>query len=532
MKRVRRILLLLLLMSLIAFAGGCGGGGGNSGGAEELEIAFVARYETPITNWDPAIISDTGNQLFLNFYEMLLLYDANTDSFIPKLSTSYDKSDDGLIWTFRLREGVKFHDGTDFNADAVKFSIERTIAGQKGSAYIWDPVDEINVLGPYEIEFVLSRPVAFDFVVSCANAAYIYSPTALEEFGDDFDAGTEWFSTGKVIGTGPYTLQSQIPGDEVIATQFSDYWGGWEGEHFDRIMFKLISEDASRRQMLESGEADVVTSLMVEDIEALESNPDIQIVVSDGITNMVAYLNTEKEPLNNKLVRQAVACAFPYDQVAEYVKKGFASVATGIIPQNMWGAMESWPYPHDLDRAKELLTEAGYPDGGFTLTYTYGAGREDRKKTAELFKSELAKIGVTLDIQAMPWDSQWAMAHNSNPNDRQDIFSTKYWSDTISPYDQYLSLCKSEDIPNWNLSYYENSEVDRLIEEAGVTASIDRPASIPTFRQIGEIVAEDCPMIPEGDQKSVMILSKTFSGYIPNAAYTDTVFFYECYRGE
>jgi len=530
MKKKRRLTILALVLTLLLTTLLPGCGGGQQAQTEDLQVAFAARYETPITTWDPSIVYDTGNQIMLNFYDLLLRYDANTDSFIPQLATEYSKSDDGLVWTFKLREGVKFHDGTDFNAEAVKFSIDRTVAGQLGSAYIWAPLKEIKVVDDYTVEFYLNSPVALEFIVSAANAAYIMSPTAVKAAGDTFEAQTDWFSTGVECGTGPYMLQSQVPGDEVIATKFDDYWGGWEGEHFDKVIFKLIPEDASRRQMLESGEADVVTSLMVEDIEALKDNENIQIVVSEGISSMVAYLNTEKEPLNNVKVRQAIAYAFPYEDVATYVKKGYASVATGIIPKNMWGSMDKNIYTHDLDKAKALLAEAGYPDGGFTLTYTYGAGREDRKKTAELFKGELAKIGVTLDIQAMPWDSQWAMAHNTDPNQRQDIFSTKYWSDVISPYDQYYTLVKSEDTINWNISYYKNPELDKLIDQAGLAAAKDRESSLPIFKQIGEIVANDCVIIPEGDQKSVMILSKSFKGFVPNSAYIDTVFFYDCYR--
>ncbi len=528
----RKLLTLTLVLALFVTTvfTGCSGSAQDEAAQADLQVAFATRYETPVTTWDPSIVYDTGNQVMHNFYEMLLKYDANTDTLIPALATEYSKSADGLVWTFKLREGVKFHDGTDFNAEAVKFSIDRTIAGQMGSAYIWAPVKELKVVDDYTVEFYLNSPVALDFIVSAANAAFIMSPTAVKEAGDTFESQTEWFNQGIECGTGPYMLQSQVPGDEVIATKFDDYWAGWEGNHFDKVVFKLIPEDASRRQMLESGEADVVTSLMVEDIEALKSNPDIQIVVSEGISNMVAYLNTEKEPLNNVKVRQAISYAFPYEDVVNYIKKGYASVATGIIPKNMWGAMEETPYTHNLDKAKALLAEAGYPDGGFTLTYTYGAGREDRKKTAELFKGELAKIGVTLDIQAMPWDSQWAMAHNTDPNQRQDIFSTKYWSDVISPYDQYFTLVKSEDTINWNLSYYKNPEVDKLIDEAGIAAAKDRESSLPIFNQIGEIIAKDCIIIPEGDQKSIMILSKSFKGFVPNSAYIDTVFFYDCYR--
>jgi peptide/nickel transport system substrate-binding protein len=510
----------------------CGSAKQSGDDPSSLSIAFAARYETPITNWDPSIIYDTGNQIMANFYETLLRYDGTKDEFIPILATDYEKSEDGLVWTFHLREGVKFHDGTECNAEAVKFSVDRTMAGKLGSAYIWDPVESVNVIDEYTVEFKLAKLVAFDFIVASASAAFIMSPTFVKQAGDDFEAQTKMFSEGVACGTGPYMLQSQIPNDEVVATRFDDYWGGWEGEHFDKVVFKLVPEDASRRQMLESGEADVVTSLMVEDVEALKENPDIDIVVSDGYTSMIGYLNTQKPPLDDVKVRQALAYAFPYEDVVEHVKKGYANVATGIVPNIMWGAMENTPYTHDLEKAKALLKEAGHPDGGFELVYTYGSGREDRKKTAELFKGELAKIGITLDIQAMPWDSQWAMAHDPDPNSRQDIFSTLYWSDVISPFDQLYALAGTMENIDWNIAYYSNPEVDTLIQEAGELSATDREGAIKVFREAGKIIQDDCAFIPEGDQKSIMLLNKTFKGYVPNPAYIDTVFFYDCYRGK
>ena len=149
----RKLLTLTLALALLVTTvfTGCGGSAQDGAAKTDLQVAFATRYETPVTTWDPSIVYDTGNQVMHNFYEMLLKYDANSDTFIPVLATEYSKSDDGLVWTFKLRQGVKFHDGTDFNAEAVKFSIDRTIAGQMGSAYIWGPVKEIKVVDDYTV---------------------------------------------------------------------------------------------------------------------------------------------------------------------------------------------------------------------------------------------------------------------------------------------------------------------------------------------------------------------------------------------
>jgi peptide/nickel transport system substrate-binding protein len=455
----------------------------------------------------------------------LLRYNSATRSFDPLLATSYTRSPDGLVWTFVLRKGVKFHDGEPFNAAAVKYSIERTQRMKKGCSYIWGAVKEVRVIDDYTVEMTLSVPAALDSIAASNVAAYIMSPKSAE-------LGTDWFNQGHECGTGPYMMQSQVPGNEVILTRFPEYWGGWEGQHFDKIAFKYVGENASRRQMIESGEADFVDNLMPEDLEALKSNPNVVFVEDLSYTNNLAFINTRKPPLDNRLVRQALLYAFPYDQVVNFVTKGYSSRSTGIIARSLWGSLDEPLYNYDLDRAKELLAKAGYPNGGFPLEYAYTSGVEERRKTAELYKSELAKLGITLALRGATFDSMWERAKSPNPKDRQDFIVVRSWPDILNPSSLFIPYYHSEDSVNWNLSYYYSKDLDRMIEEADIMSAIDLQRASAMYQEIGKLISDEALAIFQYDEKSVYLISKTFKGFVPNAAYRGVVFFYETYRGE
>ena len=182
--------------------------------------------------------------------------------------------------------------------------------------------------------------------------------------------------------------------------------------------------------------------LPYEDIEALKGNPSVNVMEVPSFQNLIVFFNTEKAPLDNKLVRQALSDAFPYGDVVEYAMGGYAVQGKGPIPVGHWGHGDDlFQYQHDLDKARELLARAGYPDGGLELLLTYMAGDEAEKKAAELFKAELAKIGINLEIRSMPWESQWELSRNPDPQKRQDLLIMYWWPDYASPYTVGSTAC-------------------------------------------------------------------------------------------
>ncbi len=513
------VLSLLVIASMLL--AGCAGGAATT--SEKPSFAIYALNSEPLTNWDPAAEFSNGIHIMNNMYEQLVRYDPVEKKILPLLATEYSTSEDGLTWTFKLRQGVKFHDDTDFNAEAVKFSIDRTIRLAAGAAYIWDPVEEITVVDEYTVDFHLKYQAPLDLIASTGYAAFIYSPTSV---GSD----DNWFQEGRDAGTGPYKLKDFKWGDEIILEKFDGYWGGWSEKNIATVVFKKIAEPATRRQMIEKGEASITYDLPYSDTNVLKENKTVSVVIEPSLQNLFAMINTQKPPLDNKQVRQALSYAFPYQQVIDYAIGGYGVQSYGAVPAGMWGhSQEVTQYTYDLEKAKQLLTEAGYPDGGFKLLLTYLAGDEAEKNAAELYKAELGKLGVELEIRSMPWDSQWEMAKGANAADRQDLFMMYWWPDLPSPYSFLYSTYHSEEEPLFNLSYYKNAEFDQLIDEGNQLSASDRDAAEKMFVDAQKILMDDAATIAFFDKQVAWVTTSNLKGFKFNAAYPTVVFFYGMY---
>ena len=520
---------------------GCGNGssGGTSDGTagetqqavkeekstDSMNVATYLYKSEPLLDWDPSVEFSNGIVTFSNVYETLVFYDANTDKVEPRLATEYECSEDGLTWTFKIREGVKFHDGTDLNAEAVKFSIDRTMEKGMGASFIWDPVQEVKVIDDYTVEFDLKYPAALDLIAATGYAAYIYSPASVEGYGDAWPEGAE-------CGTGPYVIQGFTPSKEIILSRFEEYWRDWKDNQFDKVVISKVEETATRRQTMEKGDGDITYALPAQDIEEMKQNQQLEITPEGTMQNVILFLNTEKAPLDNLKVRQALAYAYPYEDVVNYAVGGYAKQSVGVIPRTLWGHDDNLlQYSYDLDKAQALLDESGVDPSSINLLLTYTSGDEAIKKGCELFKTELAKLGISLELRAMSWETQWEMAKGAESG-RQDIFVMYWWPDTPSPYTWLKNLYYSEETPYYNMNYYSNSDLDAMVDEANVITATDRDAAAKIYSDAQKLILDDCVSIFAYDIDNVWVTNKTFQGHVDNAAYPDVVFFYDCYRGE
>lgn len=526
---MKKVLSMLLCIAVVLCCVACGNSGGaqDSAGTGELSIAHYAVFEPPITNWDPAIEISTGITTMCNIYETLFHYDSATGELEPVLATSAEVSDDGLTWTFHLREGVTFHDGTPFNADAVKFSVERCLEMAQGASYIWAAVEQINVIDDYTVEFKCSFPSDLDMVSAAQFAAFIVSPSIQDYEGD-------YFNDCNACGTGPYMLESSNLNDDVILTRYEDYWGGWEGEHFDKIILKHYGEATTRRQLVETGETDVTGFLSPEDIEALKQNPNVNISAYTSYESLIMLYDCEDEILSNPLVRKALSCCIPYEDIIEYAAGGYGVQTHGCIPEGVWAYNGELPqYSHDLELAKELFAQAGVDPASLNLLLTYTSGIDEERKSAELFQNELMKLGITMEIRALPFvTGQMELGASDNTEERQDIFMMYWYPDYINPSCWYEPVFYSQDPVVLGFSYYNNPEMDALIDQAKYDSIMDRAQGKLSWDKVQEKFVEDCPGIFVFDKSTVFATSNTLSGLQYDPAYTNCIFFYDCYRGE
>ncbi len=487
--------------------------------AQPSQIGAYAT-DTTFPDIDPSSGFSGENIAMANIYETLTFYTADNEV-VPRLATGWGVSPDSMTWFFNIREGVTFHDGTQLNAEAVKASLERTINLDLGAAFIYFPVESIEVVDEYKIQINLSYPAPMDLVLSSGYGAYIMSLEASQQDGD-------WFNAGNDGGTGPYTIQSYSPGENMVLTAYEGYWGGWNDNQFGTIVYDMIEEPTLREQMIRAGDADFTWNLPADSYISLETQDDLMVHRTPSFQMLYGLLNTQKAPLDNVLVRQAINAAFPYEVIRDNLYGGQGSPAFGAVPSGMWGALESGGGNYDLEKAEALLAEAGQSDG-FDLLYTYAAGDLEEQLVGELWKAELAKLNINLELQGLTWEAQWDLGL-SGPEGAQDIFTMYWWPTYVTPYDFLFSMFRSEEEPFFNLGYYSNPDFDTLIDEADALSGTDKGAATALFQQAQEILNEDAAATFMIETPDVHVIRSDISGYKNNPAYPHVVFWYDLNR--
>ncbi len=503
-----------------------------------MKTVVVYASLSEMTSADPSTEFSNSILWMCLVYEPLLWYDPIHDKFIPALATSWEAKDGGKVWIFHLRKGAKFHDGTPVTAQAVKFSIERTIALGKGAAFIWDPVEKIETPDNYTVVFYLKYPAPLNKIAASSYGAWIFSPNVVKLAGAKNATDkkvAEWFNSGHDDGSGPYKLVKWDPQNEVVLEKFKDWWG-WKLKDYpmksdnapDVFIIKIVKDAVTQERMVQSGDIDIAETVPLDDIESLKKNPNLQVVESPSFQNLLMLINTRKPPLNNVLVRRAIAHAIPYKDIVLVARNGLAKVASGPIPHGMWGHFDNLTYTYDLKLAKKLLAEAGYPNGiNRTLILTYTAGDIYEQRTAELIKASLAKIGIKVKIKPMSWQEQWALAQSGwkNPEAAQDLFIFYWWPTYITPFDFLYNMFDNES-KAFDLCYYANPKFNKLIEEAHKLEGIDKAKALHLYYEAEKILYDDVPAIPLWDMVDIRVARADIGNLAKaiNPAYPTVVF--------
>ena len=365
---------------------------------------------------DPASNYDfSGGYLLINTYEPLIKAVGSTEAKMePALATSWESSPDGLTYTFKLREGVKFHDGTPFNAEAVKFSFDRLIGMQMGAAANYGIIDKIEVVDENTVKFILKEPFPDSSIPSpeCGDPV-IVSPTAVKAHEQDGDMGEAWMAEN-IVGTGPYMLESWERNQQLTLVRNPDYWGGWGDKYLEKIIIRFVPETTTMRLMLEKGDADVAVGMSSnEDLDALMNTAGVKVEEAAAMSIREVRMNTTKAPLDNVKVRQALSYTFDYDTAANGILAGHAIRMDSVTAKGVKGYYEpSFMYTKDLEKAKALLKEAGYEGGGFSLDYIWLSGIDIDRQIGEMWQADLKEVGIDLKIQEMPLNTWWEAQGN------------------------------------------------------------------------------------------------------------------------
>ena len=469
--------------------------------ADEVTIGIASEPSA----MDPHYHNLTPNNSFSsNIYDSLIIQD-ESQKLTPGLAVSWKPISD-LVWEFKLREGVKFHDGSAFNADDVIFTAERAPnvpnspssfgTYLKGKAFkkIDDNTVHVSTTKPYPL-----------MAVDLSTISIISNEVGMDVKTSEFNDGS------KMIGTGPYKFVEWKPSDRIVLARNGDYWG--EKAAFDKVTMKPIKSNPTRVAALLSGDVDMIDNVPTSDIETLKKKADITL--AQGISNRVIYLHMDrfrdnspfitgtngKNPLNDIRVRKAISMSINRAAIVDRVMEGVAIPAGQLLPPGFFGTSENLkPEAYDPKQAKALMEEAGYKDG-FGLTIH---GPNDRyindAKIAQAVAQMLTRIGIKTQVETMPKSVYFRSASRGGPNGEPKFsFILVGWgSGTGEPSSPLRSLIHTRDKENGfgasNRGRYSNPEADALIEEA--LATVDDAKRAEILAKATEIAINDLAIIP------------------------------------
>lgn len=421
-----------------------------------------------------------------------LLHLTDEGEIVPELAESMPEIPDDTTYIFKLREGVKFHNGTELDAEDVKWSFDTVLDEESGSAmYAWygQYLDNVEVLDKYTVQFNMKRPWP-DFLGVLATKVYGYikSPEAFDEYGEDY-------GTKAVVGTGPFKFVEWVRGDHITLERNPDYWDPEGVPHLERVVFKPITEASTRLIGFRAGELDVLFGVPFKDVDDLREDPDVEVEAHEGATIVQLITNTRDPVFKDKRVRQALSLAVDRAAIRDIVFSGLATVADSNFPSWHWAHMDDLePFEYSPDKAKELLAEAGYDESNplkFKLTTTAVTEFVD---TAVLVQSQLAEIGVEAEIEQIEKSALGNLF--SSPDLWQVLLYRFILGLPTADYTWRTHNSQSAlDIPYYNKEGgYQHPEVDELLDEADTTVDQERAEEL--LHEISLALREDMPYVP------------------------------------
>lgn len=467
----------------------------------EAKDTVVIGIQDNTTSLDPAKAYEHVSMKIIDLtYDRLVTYKkGNFTQVSPDLAESWNITEDGKTWIFHLRKGVKFASGNPVNADAVVFSLRRvvTLAGTPSWLLTQFGITEesITKIDNYTVQINLDQQYAPGLFLSCMAfpPANILDPQVVMEHEQNGDMGSAWLEEHSV-GSGPYILEEckRTPPTQYVLKANEYYWG--EKPVVKKIIIKGIQEPFEQATMLKAGEIDIAWHLQSDKIQEFIENPDIQIAETLTLSIMSAYMNLGYEPLAKPEVRKAIRYAVDYDGIVDFVLQGAAIKTQTFIPKGFLGYDPTLPYSHDIEKAKQLLTEAGYPDG-FDVElkcpdYTPWVD------IATKIRSDLAELGIKAKVMSM---SPKHLYEAIKVRDFQ-IYMWEWLTDYLDPDSNAKGFAHCDRAGDdatikllaWRTNYV-NLETSKLVEQAA--RELDTQKRIEMYKKITDIIRDEGPYV-------------------------------------
>jgi peptide/nickel transport system substrate-binding protein len=551
--------LLKFALPLVAFlaliAAGCGGGDNEStGGTSPSEttagggggtLVFAGAADPVVL--DGALVSDGESlRVITQLFETLVALKPGTTEPEPGLAESWSANDDGTVWTFTIRQGVKFHDGTDLDADAVCFNFDRWY-NFKGSfqnpsaTYYWQvvfggfstfnpdsgaPEDSLykscEATDSSTAVITLTKPSA-TFIPALSQQAFsIASPKALQAYGADegsVDADgifhpTGTFGTEHPVGTGPFQFVSWTRGDKLVVSRFDDYWG--EKASLDQVIFRPIADNAARLQALQTGEIQGYDLVEPQDIPTIQENSDLQIL--DRPPFNVAYVgfNMSMPPLDDPKVRQALAYGLDRQGVVDSFYGGRAQVAKEFMPPSVEGYADDVPeYTFDPEKSKQLLQEAGLtPPVKIDFWYPTDVSRPympDPKRNFEALAASLEQAGFEVTPHSAPWSPDYL----GKSDEGQLQVYLLGWTGDYGDADNFIGTFFQSPQKQWGTDKNDEMKpVQDLLNQA--EADPDQAKRIELYQEANRQIMTILPGVPYAHSSPALAFIVSVQGYIPS----------------
>lgn len=518
-------------------------GSAGSGSDGDVDSTFVFAASSDPASLDPAFAQDGESfRVARNIFEGLIGVIPGTADPAPLLAEDWESSEDGMTHTFNLKEGVTFHDGTDFNSEAVCFNFERWynwegMAASPVFAYYYGKIfqafsdeadkavyDSCETNGDNEVTIKLNKPFA-GFIASLSLPAFaMQSPAALQEYGADDVGGTAEsptmpeYATAHPTGTGPFKFEEWAPGENVTLSANEDYWG--EQGQIEQVIFRVIDDPTARRQALETGSIDGYDLVGPADTGALE-DAGFNMISRPPFTVLYLAFNQEIEALKDVKVRQALSHAIDKESLNNQVLPEGTEVATQFMPSVVNGYNEDvTTFDYDPEKAKQLLEEAGYTeDNPLTLDFNYpvNISRPYMPTPEQIFTvlaSQLDEVGV----QTNPITSEWVDYINLTTGTKDHGIHLLGWTGDYNDSDNFVGVFFGQESDEWG---FDNADLFEKLTTARGVASLEEQTKL--YEEINEDVANFIPGVPLAHPAPTLAFSPRVDSY-PASPVNDEVF--------
>ncbi|MCU1662154.1 MAG: peptide transporter substrate-binding protein [Pseudonocardia sp.] len=518
-----RALAVVFALSVLAACGGPGNAASGDAGPPRSGGTLAIGIESEVDILDPQRAGGWVSwRVNRQIFEPLVDEDLSVPSgqaavppLRPGLAESWEISPDGKVYTFHIRPNVKFHDGTPLDAAAVEFNVRRMwdksfefydakAAGQ--TTFVWQHLESVTTPDRMTVRFTMTQ--AFEPFLRLlpqggSGSTGIISPTAVRTYGNDNVAEHP-------VGTGPFKFVDRVRGQRITLERNDDYWG--DKPYLDRVVFRPLPDPSARVAALRANEVDMIAVPPPDSVESLQQ---AGFQISEGAPPHVWYLsfNMADPTLGNKLVRQAINLAIDRQGLATNLLRDTVKPAYDVqAPANAAYVENTAAYGYDPDKAKQLLAQAGYPDGFETtmMTSVDGSGQIIPVPMAEYIQQDLAKVGIRIKLDTTEWISyltKWAQGTPSGVG-----WAQQSWGMT-TPYWLYIATSSTLQAPNGpNVGRYSNPELDKVMAQAMAATSEADAAGL--WKQANRIVTDDAAIAPIVNDKAPYVLSPKVRDFV------------------